>query len=61
VQGIRPEDVTYVGAAAPLRDVLIALRASERAVLEGVTLADLATGVPPPHITDLVRDPAAWK
>lgn len=61
VQGIRPEAVTYTGAAASLRDVLIALRASERAVLEGVTLADLATGELPPHITDLVRDPAAWR
>lgn len=61
VQGIRPESVAYFGAAAPLRDVLVALRASERAVLEGVTLADLATGELPPIIADLVRNPAAWK
>lgn len=61
VQGIRPESVSYFGAASRLRDVLVALRASERAVLEGVTLADLATGELPPIIADLVRDPAAWK
>jgi Rrf2 family protein len=60
VQGIRPEDVAYTGAAAALRDVFVALRASERAVLEGVTLADLAAGRLPPPVADLVRDPDAW-
>lgn len=60
VQGIRPEEVRYAGAAAALRDVFIALRASERAVLEGVTLAHLVTGELPPAIADLVRDPDAW-
>jgi Rrf2 family protein len=60
VQGLRPEDVTYTGAASALRDVFIALRASERLVLEGVTLADIATGTLPRAICDLVRDPEAW-
>jgi Rrf2 family protein len=48
VRGVRPEDVEYSGSAAPLRDLWIALRASMRAVLETVTLADLARGKLPP-------------
>src|SRR5262249_19827689 len=42
VRGVRPEQVEYAGAAETLRDVWVALRASMRAVLEDVTLADLA-------------------
>ena len=44
VRGVRPEEVDYTGAAEPLRDVWIALRASLRGVLEETTLADLASG-----------------
>src|SRR5919206_2914321 len=44
VRGVRPEDVDYAGSARPLRDLWIALRANMRAVLETVTLADLARG-----------------
>ena len=44
VRGVRPEDVEYAGSARPLRDLWIALRANMRAVLETVTLADLARG-----------------
>src|ERR1700719_3285193 len=39
VRGERPENLGYVGAAAPLQTVWIALRANERAILEEVTLA----------------------
>src|ERR1700749_909901 len=48
VGGERPENVTYPGAAEPLQRVWIALRASERAVLETVTLADIVSGGLPP-------------
>ena len=41
VRGERPDDVNYRGAAEPLRDVWLALRAHERAVLEQVTLANI--------------------
>lgn len=41
VRGERPDDVSYRGAAEPLRDVWLALRAQERAVLEEVTLANV--------------------
>jgi Rrf2 family protein len=42
VRGERPENLGYTGAAEPLQDVWIALRANERAILEDVTL-DQAT------------------
>jgi Rrf2 family protein len=44
VRGERPENVTYRGPAEPLQRVWIALRATERAVLERVTLADVISG-----------------
>lgn len=43
-------ELTYQGAAAPLRDVWMALRTSLRTVLEGVTLADLVRGRLPRHV-----------
>ncbi len=60
VRGSRPENLEYVGAAAPLQEVWIALRASERAILEGVTLAHVAAGVLPPSVAALVANPSAW-
>ncbi len=44
VRGSRPETVEYAGPAAKLQDVWIALRANMRAVLEELTLADVASG-----------------
>jgi Rrf2 family protein len=41
VRGSRPEEVSYTGSAAGLRDVWIELRASMRGVLEETSLADL--------------------
>jgi Rrf2 family protein len=61
VRGTRPEQVSYVGAAASLQEVWIALRASLRAVLENVTLADVAAGKLPDQVATLSSDPAAWK
>ena len=60
VRGGRPEDVEYAGAAAPLAQVWIAVRASLRAVVERVTLADVAAGRLPPRIVELAEDPEAW-
>jgi Rrf2 family protein len=59
VRGEAPEDVSYVGAAAPLADVWIAVRASLRSVVEHVTLADLAAGAVPGEIARLAEDPDA--
>jgi Rrf2 family protein len=61
VRGTRPEQVSYTGAAAPLQEVWIALRANLRAVLERVTLADVAAGKLPREVQALTRDEAAWK
>lgn len=60
VRGVRPDSITYQGAAEPLKDVWIAVRASLRAVLEAVTLADVASGDLPEVVRDLVSDPEAW-
>ena len=60
VRGSRPEHLEYVGAAAALQQVWIALRASERAILEGVTLAHVADGVMPDAVATLVANPSAW-
>src|ERR671933_1376576 len=57
VRGIRPETVEYDGAAERLREVWIAVRANLRAVLERVTLADVANGDLPAEIGALAADP----
>ncbi len=56
-----PEDVTYEGAAEPIREVWIAVRASLRAVLEEVTLADVVSGELPEAVSRLTRDLEAWQ
>ncbi|TQF74875.1 Rrf2 family transcriptional regulator [Rhodococcus spelaei] len=61
VRGQRPEEVRYSGAAEPLLDVWIAVRVNLRAVLESVTVADIATGKLPAFVADLTADPDAWR
>jgi Rrf2 family protein len=60
VSGSRPETLDVTGVAEPMRDVWIAVRASLRGVLEGVTLADVVAGGLPQHVRDLVADEDAW-
>jgi Rrf2 family protein len=60
VRGVRPEELSYDGPASALRDVFVALRANIRAVLEEVTLADVAAGELPDRVRELVRDDDAW-
>ncbi|MEU4644032.1 Rrf2 family transcriptional regulator [Micromonospora sp. NPDC023814] len=60
VRGQRPEELGYHGAARSLQEVWIALRASERQILELVTVADVAAGTLPERVTELAADPAAW-
>ncbi|WP_067178605.1 RrF2 family transcriptional regulator [Microtetraspora niveoalba] len=60
VRGERPEHVGYTGAAEALQRVWIALRASERAILEEVTLEQIAKGELPERVTELASDPSAW-
>ena len=60
VHGTPPEDVEYAGAARALQQVWIATRANLRAVLEQVTVADIASGQLPETVADLLDDPEAW-
>jgi Rrf2 family protein len=60
VRGEWPEAVEYPGAAEALQEVWIAVRANLRAVLESVTLADIAEGNLPKPVTILTQDPEAW-
>ena len=60
IRGNRPEELAYIGAAAPLQQVWIALRASERVILEGVSLAHIVSGEMPEQVASLVANPAAW-
>ena len=48
-------------ATTALTDVWVAVRASLRAVLEKVTLADLAAGKLPSSVTRLTKDPDTWE
>ncbi len=60
VQGVRPEQLRYDGAATALGDVWVALRGSIREVLEKVTLADLAQNKLPKSVQRLVANPDNW-
>jgi len=60
VRGERVESVEYSGSAKALRDVWVAVRASLRSVLEGVTLADVAGGELPANVRALTEAPDAW-
>jgi Rrf2 family protein len=60
VRNQRPEELEYSGSAKPLQDVFIALRANVRAVLEEVTLADVASGELPERVRELASDGDAW-
>jgi len=59
-RGQRPEDLGYTGPARALQQVWVALRAGERAILESVTVADVATGDLPLTVRELTDDPTAW-
>lgn len=60
VRGEWPEDLFYEGVAKALGEVWIAVRASLRAVLEEVTLADLVSGELPESVKELTSSSVAW-
>jgi Rrf2 family protein len=60
IRGQRPEEIEYVGSAESLQQVWIALRANLRAVLEHVTVADVAAGKLPKQVLALTRAEEAW-
>jgi Rrf2 family protein len=61
VNGVRPEFTSYEGPAEHLQDVWVAVRAALRAVLEGVTLADVIAGRLPRSVKRLLEQPGAWE
>lgn len=61
LSGQYPDALDYPGAAASLRDVWVAVRASMRTVLEHTTIADVAGGTLPAVVTELVADEDAWQ
>ena len=60
VRGVRSEQLEYEGSATALAEVWIAVRASLRSVLEQVSLAEVARGELPEHVSALASDPDAW-
>ncbi|CAJ1580881.1 Rrf2 family transcriptional regulator [[Mycobacterium] wendilense] len=56
VRDIGLGDLPYSGPTAALTDVWRALRASMRSVLEQTSLADVAAGSLPPHVSSLADD-----
>ncbi|MEA2478584.1 MAG: hypothetical protein QOJ07_506 [Thermoleophilaceae bacterium] len=60
IGGLRPDQLTYQGSAEPMREVWVAVRSSLRAVLERVTIADVAAGELPDAVSRTVGDPDAW-
>ena len=57
VRGESADELTYQGDAVALKDVWLALRANVRAVLEGVTLAQVAAGELPSSVSELLAEP----
>jgi len=57
VRGEAPNEITYIGDAAPLEQVWLALRANIRQVLESVTLADVVGGELPEPIGTIADHP----
>lgn len=60
VRGDRPESVEYAGAARHLQLVWIAVRASLREILDGMTVDDLVRGKLARRVRMLTENPEAW-
>ncbi|MEW2492793.1 RrF2 family transcriptional regulator [Streptomyces nodosus] len=60
VRGVRPPQLSYSGPAESLLPLWIALRSNVREILEGVSLADVASARLPAHVSALTDAPGAW-
>ncbi|WP_447035118.1 RrF2 family transcriptional regulator [Streptomyces sp. DSM 118878] len=60
VRGVRPPELSYTGPAESLLPLWIALRSNVREILEGVSLADVATARLPADVAALTDAPSAW-
>jgi Rrf2 family protein len=61
VRGVRPSETVFPPPAEPLRDVWVAVRASLRAILEEVTLADIVRNELPSVVRDWTSQAGAWE
>jgi Rrf2 family protein len=61
VRGVRPSEAEFPPASSALRDVWVAVRVSLRAVLDHVTVADVACKTLPEVVRDLLAEPGAWE
>ena len=61
VRGTRPQSIEYNAHAEPLQAVWVALRTNIRAILDHVTLADLAANRLPAPVRKAAGDPANWE
>lgn len=61
VRGLRPDQMSYEGAAEHLQHVWIAVRAGLRQVLENVSIDQIVSGRLPKRIMRLLEDPGAWR
>ncbi|MEW1632777.1 Rrf2 family transcriptional regulator [Streptomyces sp. NPDC093801] len=60
VRGVRPPDLSYTGPAESLLPLWVALRANVREILDGVSLADVASSALPADVAALAHAPGAW-
>jgi Rrf2 family protein len=60
VRGERAEELDYPAGTGALQEMWVAVRASLRAVLDHVSLADVAQGTLPAEVKALAADPDAW-
>lgn len=60
VRGVRPPQLSYTGPAESLLPLWIALRSHVREILEGVSLADVASARLPADVSALADAPNAW-
>jgi Rrf2 family protein len=61
VRGEPPNELSFPGAAKPLQEVWIALRANIRDILESVTLADVVAGDLPDPVPEIAARPDVWR
>ncbi|GGS39992.1 Rrf2 family transcriptional regulator [Streptomyces griseoviridis] len=60
VRGVRPPELSYRGPAQSLLPLWIALRSNVREILDGVSLADVASAQLPADVAALTDTPGAW-
>ncbi|MER6358628.1 Rrf2 family transcriptional regulator [Streptomyces sp. NPDC001634] len=60
VRGVRPPGLSYTGPAESLLPLWIALRSNVREILDGVSLADVASARLPAEVSALSDAPGAW-